>query len=209
MKKYLQFIKESWSQEDYWFYAIHNNDIPKVKEMINNGIDINCQDSKKKSALIMSSFLGLKDLVELLLKQPGIDINLQDKDGYSALMYAFYFGNNYIIKILLKQTGIDINIKNKNGNSVLIIASSTDKKEIIKLLLKRPEIDINIKNNDNKNFIEILKDKYFLIDYDLHKKILKNGREDILIFLDKYELIHPKFKEENENIFKANNWGLI
>ena len=65
----------------------------------------------------------------------------------------------------------------------------------VKLLLQHPDININLKSIDDKNFIDILEGKNILIDYDLQKKILENGRDDIILFLNEYGF-KPIFKEK-------------
>jgi ankyrin repeat protein len=137
----IQYIKESKSLENQWFKAVYKNNIEKVKEFINQGIDINKQ-------------------------------------------------NRYNI-------------------TALIYASSWGYKEIVKLLLKHPNINLELKDNNNNNFITILKNKEFLIDYQLQKELLNNDRENIILFLDKYNLVHPKIKDENPTLFQASDWGLI
>jgi ankyrin repeat protein len=167
-----------------WFEAIEQNDINKVNELINQGIDVNIQNNNGDNALIYASFNGYKEIVELLLKHPNININTPE--------------------------GIHpVNVQNKFGDTALIAASSRLNKEIVELLLKQPNINVEIEDNNGFNFISILKDKSYLIDYQLQKQILNNQREDIILFLNKYNLVYPDIKSELPELFQASDWGLI
>ena len=161
--------------KEEWFKAIENNNINKVNELINQGIDVNIQNTLGYTALILTSYYGYNQIVELLLKHPNININIQNNYDNTALIEALYYRHE----------------------------------EIVKSLLKHPGIDINIQNNDGENFIDFFKYNSFLIDYQLQKEILNNDRDDIILFLDKYNLIHPNIKKENPDLFKANVWGLV
>jgi hypothetical protein len=85
-------------------------------------------------------------------------------------------------------------------------------KEIIELLLKHPNIDVTIKDIDGDFFMVYFNDKYdksFLINYDLQQTILNNQREDIILFFNQHNLIHPDIKTEYKHLFQASEWGLI
>jgi hypothetical protein len=161
--------------EKEWFDAVIYNDIILVKNIINQGIDINIQTKHGSTALIIASFNGNRKIVELLLKQPDININIKNINAWTSLSYSSIY----------------------------------NRKDIVKLLLIQPEINITIKDNRGNIFIDFFKNRSFLINYKLQKEILKNGREDIIIFFNKYNLVHPDVKKENMHLFKAHSWGLI
>jgi ankyrin repeat protein len=213
--------------EEEWFDAIIKNDIKKVKKLINQGYDINTpkgihpvniQNNYDNTALIIASRNGYKEIVELLLDCKYIDINtpkgihpVNIKNNYdtTALIVASRNGNIDIVKLLLKQPGIDINLQDNYGFTALIYASRNEYIDIVKLLLKQPEIDVELKDNKNYFIDYKINDNSFLIDYDLQKQILNNQREDIIIFINQYELIHPDIKSEYKDLFQASVWGLI
>jgi ankyrin repeat protein len=138
-----------------------------------------------------------------------IDVNMEDIVGNSGLIYSVIYNRKEIVKLLLKQPNININFRNHSGDTALILSIFWEYYDISQLLLERNEIDVNIKNDEGYNFIDFFNDKSFLINYKLQKEILKNGREDILIFLNNSGLINDKIKEENIELFQANIWGLI
>jgi ankyrin repeat protein len=105
--------------------------------------------------------------------------------------------------------GIDVNLINRYNKTALILSSVYEIVEIVKLLLEQPNIDVIYKDGNDLIFINYLEDKSFLKDYKLQKKILENGRVDIILFFDKYGLVNDKIKEENPDLINASNWGLI
>ena len=115
--------------------------------------------------------------------------------------------HNFFEKSLI-ESGIDVNIQNNNGSTALITSSWKGYTEIVKMLLNCSDIDVNIRNNYGENFIDLFRDRT-IINYSLQKKILENGREDIIIFFDRYGLVDEKIKEENPLLFKISGWGLI
>jgi hypothetical protein len=191
MKKYLEYLAES--KKPHSGYIKENNiiiendflkhiNLEEFKKLVKNGLDINSVNKQLWSLLMLSCSHILLDFTKFILSQPNVDINYSNQE-FNALIVAAYFLEKY-----------------KNDYS----------KETLKLLLSQPNIDIK-NNTEDKNFIDYLKkyDKSFLIDYDMQKKILDNNRDDIILFLNDHELIHPKIKDDYPELFKAKDWGLI
>jgi ankyrin repeat protein len=150
--------------------------------------------------------VDVKLLQELLDNNKDIDINIINDVGDTPLMNACRYNNYEIFKLLIEIDGIDINYKNNHGTTALTISCYFFQSDIIKCLLEHPDIDIT---NDPYEYFGRIESVDFLIDYSFQKKILDNGRDDILLALDKFELIDPKFKEDNIELFNAEKWGLI
>jgi ankyrin repeat protein len=105
--------------------------VDSIKNLIKNGVDINCVDKDGSTPLLCliqkkvddddkSSVLNadLIDIIRLLIKN-GIDVNSKDRDGSNTL---HLLSRNYkkenlidIIRLLL-ENGIDVNCKDKNGD---------------------------------------------------------------------------------------------
>jgi ankyrin repeat protein len=193
----------------------------RVVKLIESGLDINHVTSFGNSILMEAINNRNIMLVKYLLEQPGIDVNIQNKNGDTALMY--YISENLdtsIFDLLLNikhiniyiKEEININLQNCMGYNAIMIASNNSIRAtyFLKKIFQRPDVDVSLKNNEGYNFIHYLKGhKIILLDYDLQKNLLYNGREDILLFLDKYNLIHSKIRGENLELFNANTWGLI
>lgn len=105
--------------------AVFEDNLQKVKEMLNKGIDINI-------ALYWAACGGDADIVKLLLNK-GANPNAKDKDGCTALMFAAEWGHIDIVKLLLDK-GAAPNVKNNDGETALDWATRNDYPDIVKLL---------------------------------------------------------------------------
>jgi ankyrin repeat protein len=137
------------------------------------------------------------------------------KDSLGDLWFtAIIVGDIKRIKDLIKQ-GVDINMKDKDNWTALIMATTIRyraDKDIIKTLLEDPNIIITTDYNVD-DFIESLifnkKDLSFLKNYDMQKKIINNKRGDIIKYLNKYDLVHPKIKQNYPHIISGVDLNLL
>lgn len=103
--------------------------------LIDFGIDVNAQNKKGDTALILASRFGFREIVEMLV-EAGADLDAQEyKYGTTALMASLY--RDFGIAKYLILSGANIHIKDKKGTSAIIDASGTKQKEIVSLLLER------------------------------------------------------------------------
>ncbi len=173
---------------DIWS-AAENGKISVIKKLLEEGIDINLQDSEGWTALMFASrFSDNESSLEIvkLLIDSGADLNLQDIDGMTALMLACEPSNtNSSLEIakLLINSGADLNIKSNNGWTALMVASSdsnTDGKsslETVKLLIDSGA-DLNLKNNMRYTAL-MLASKYSNTDSSLEtiKLLIDSGAD--------------------------------
>lgn len=104
-----------------------------IKFLINNGIDINAQNSDGATALMATINFRFLNFAKSLIKA-GANVNISDDDGETALMYAVANENEEIVELLIT-SGVDVNIRNINGNTALDLANEYDNdNNIIKLL---------------------------------------------------------------------------
>ena len=88
--------------------------------LINRGAEINSQDNRGATPLIIAAQNNSKDVVEFLLDQPRIDVNCAFC-GNTALMFAANNCNAHVVKQLLRKKA-KFDIKNKDGFTALAIA---------------------------------------------------------------------------------------
>jgi len=88
----------------YMFYHLcENNYHELIKELINNGFDVNIKTKYGYTTLMWASINGNIETIKLLLDN-GADVNIQNINGYTALSYGVSNKHAKIIK-LLKEHG--------------------------------------------------------------------------------------------------------
>ncbi len=151
----LQMENHSWT---LLHQAVKSNRTNMVVFLIAQGADINAKDGFRLIPLHLAAQMGLKKIVELLLRKENTDINAIDSYwGGTALHIAASNGHKEIVELLLdkgadsnaKDNGRDNNTEGVNivaGFSALQQAARYGHKEVVELLLDRGA-DINDRNN--------------------------------------------------------------
>ncbi|KAF9891451.1 hypothetical protein FE257_003917 [Aspergillus nanangensis] len=96
--------------------------------------DYSQQAPRELDGLHLAAFFGLKDLVEILLKD-GYDASVKDSFGQTPLMWAAENGHESVVVLLLK-TGVDINYRDKKYQTALHVAIWGLHIEIVRTLLR-------------------------------------------------------------------------
>lgn len=125
-----------------------------AKAQLDNGFDVNWQDSKKQTSLMISASFGHTDIVKILLADPTVKLNLVDARGSTALVAAVQNGRTETVELLLSASGIDVNLgfplKFASGDYFSMDGSpfeagiAWNKSKIASLLLARPDTQINV-----------------------------------------------------------------
>ena len=198
-------------------HAIENNDIDLVRQLLDNGIDINLRDSTGNTALMWASQEGHNEIVELLLIE-GADVNNIDLDGDTALMLASQEGHTDIMKLLLN-SGADPNIQDFDGDTLIMTLSFYGYIENIELLLDSGANttirDINgdtalmlASKNGHTDIVELLErhvDQDVLID-----AVRENNIVRVKQLLDRgvfRRAAHHGMQEDEEALFFASEEG--
>ncbi len=128
-----------------------------VELMLDNGAEVNYQDSCGMTALMWASYEHMPLEVESLFKKGvGIDVNRVDKRGKTALMWACRYSCYLCVEQLLKN-GAKVNLQDENGETALMwtVAGAYENRKagIIKTLLQSGA-DPTIKNIHGKTAID-------------------------------------------------------
>jgi len=122
--------------------AVENNDIDLVRQLLDQGADINFQSdgyNNGSTALSLASGDGHTDMVELLLDHRA-DPNIPDNHGGTALIWAaaddVVGPRKEIVEIvkLLLDNGANPNIQDQWGNTALMWAEGRGHTEIVELI---------------------------------------------------------------------------
>ena len=135
------------------FAAVSSGDLLLVKELLDSGVDIDVQDSKDYTPLL----LALRDyhpkIAEYLIRN-GANLELQNDNDSTPLAIASFRGYLDIVELLI-DSGANVNAVGKNDNwTALMSAASGDNLEIAKLLVESGA-DASIVNNDGKTALDI------------------------------------------------------
>lgn len=152
-----QIVPLKTSTDAALFQAIEKRDIQAVKDLLDQGVNVNARDDEGRTPLMYVAEVPPKgsgterwesesetkaklELVRLLLAR-GADINARDKTDFTALMYAVWarglLGDNWdnfaLVTILLEH-GADVKPRDKYRTSALALAKSP---RVIQALTKK------------------------------------------------------------------------
>jgi cytohesin len=142
------------------FSAIKNNDLDKVKRLIENdpSIDINAtfddeindetEIGRNKSLFFTACSYGYLEIVKYLYSLNGLDPNKQDQNLRSPFYEACKQSHFPIVEFLIRKRNININTINRYGYTALIASKDPN---IIKLILEDKRIDPNAQTHLNGN----------------------------------------------------------
>ena len=134
-KSVIRFGEIACRREIEMLFAVRANNINELINLIEQGTDINWQDSKMEgvTALHEAARKGNIEIVRYLL-QNGSDINSKNYNGLSPLHIAAYCGENVIVNTLIAE-GADLNAKAKDNITPLHTAASMGHTDTVELLI--------------------------------------------------------------------------
>ncbi len=111
--------------------AIIRNDYATVVAALNNGVNVNMQDSQGCTPLMQAAFFKRLEMAKLLLEHKA-DADRQDGEGFTPLMNAVHVDDVQMAALLLDYT--DLNLCNMYGETAFDIAKMTWHDHIATLL---------------------------------------------------------------------------
>lgn len=118
-----------------FFDAVREGDLKRVEELLSDpGLNINCRDNEKSTALHLAAWRGNSILAKIILDK-GAKIEAKDSGGQTALHCAAIRGHLGLVKLLLAN-GADIEASTDVGTTALSEAAYRDHSEVVALLLK-------------------------------------------------------------------------
>lgn len=132
------------SNEEQWFKNVLKGDKTAMKKQLRSGLNINIQNEKGRSALMVATYNRDIQTIAYLISEHA-DVNRQDDRLNSPFLYAAAEGYLDVVK-LMTPTG-NVKIVNRYGGIGIIPASERAHYETLKWLLEETNSDINHVNN--------------------------------------------------------------
>lgn len=149
LKHRIFYAAPSTGPDAAWFDAVKQGNLGQVKEMVENGQDIEAKDvgSLDQTALGWAAFIGYEDIVDFLIEQ-NADLWATDKgDVYHALKSAALGKNVNIVKKLHEALKDDYDINDTSyeddGESLVMVAASNNRLEVVEYLISQGA-DLNL-----------------------------------------------------------------
>jgi serine/threonine-protein phosphatase 6 regulatory ankyrin repeat subunit B len=128
-----------------WFEAAKKGNYSILKTYIDVGFDFNNkQDNSGETALILASWNGRTECVQLLIDS-GADLNTQNNYGSTALLWASRRGHTTCVQLLI-DSGAHLNTQNNGDYTALLWASRNGHTECVRLLIDSGA-DVNKQHN--------------------------------------------------------------
>ena len=81
--------------------AVYKNNSLFVKDIYNQGVDVDYKDKHGTNALLISSFKSYTEICKYLIQVAKVNVNARNKDGTTALHNVCENGNEEIVKLLM------------------------------------------------------------------------------------------------------------
>jgi ankyrin repeat protein len=130
------FTVVSQAQPPNLFVAARTNDLNSARALISDKADVNQQDEKGYTPLIMATYNGSYEVAQFLLDH-GAATEKKDRSGRTALMGASFKGDERDVALLL-QHGADANAKDSKGLTSMMYAVMFGRVSVVKLLRASP-----------------------------------------------------------------------
>ncbi|RSM15123.1 hypothetical protein CDV31_005057 [Fusarium ambrosium] len=110
-------------------------DVTTVRQLLENGVDLQISDPYGSTALSIASDVGHEDVVKLLVEK-GANLESRDGIGDTPLLRAAFKGHQSVVRLLAK-AGADLEAKNHIGNTPLATASWKGDEAMARLLMEQ------------------------------------------------------------------------
>nr|WP_232233717.1 ankyrin repeat domain-containing protein [Bacillus sp. J33] len=126
------------------FEAAGNGNLEGVKKSLELGIDINLQDKRKRTAILLASMEKHYDVVQYLADE-GADINIQDETCLNPFLFGCINGDLTLVRLMIS-AGADLNLLTRFGGVGITPACEKGHVEVVRELLATTDINVNHTN---------------------------------------------------------------
>ncbi|KXH68953.1 hypothetical protein CSAL01_09196 [Colletotrichum salicis] len=132
---YVGFNDRTKSGDTPLHWAIAHNQQDFALFLLNEGADINIQNTNGKTALHMATAMDHRYFTKILIENKA-DLELQDSEGYTCLRWAARYEHQRTVNTLL-EAGAKVSASDKDGYTALRWAAREGYKLIVKTLIDR------------------------------------------------------------------------
>jgi hypothetical protein len=125
--------------------AVGEDDISQVKDLLDEGLDVNGKNKNGWSALMIAASRGNMEMLKLLTEK-GAAVDEKNAQGQTPLIFAAHWGHADVVRLLIEQS-VNVNLQMNDGWTALIDSISMDHTEVAKILIKSGA-DINAKSEN-------------------------------------------------------------
>ena len=129
-------------------FAVKEDHLPCVKELIKAGADVNLLDGQGQTPLIFAANKGHVQCVKELMKA-GDDVNKPNRNGGTPVLRAADIDHADVVETLIN-AGADVNHANKWGQTALMHTAQKGHVNLLSTLLTAG-VDVNLKNNKGED----------------------------------------------------------
>ena len=126
----------------YLLQALWNEDIGRMKDLLEKGADPNAQTSDGTTPLLIAAKKGNTEIIKILVEN-GAKVDGRDKNGLTPLMSAASAGKARNVQVLIAAAA-DLNAKDNKGITALMWATLKGFADIVEILLSNGA-DVNAK----------------------------------------------------------------
>ena len=125
--------------------AVNADDISRIKNLLNEGLDVNGMNEDGWSALMVAASKGSMEILKLLIEN-GAALDVKNRQGgQTALIFAAHWGHTEVVRYLIAK-GANLNVQMDDGWTALIDSISRGNLEVAKILIESGA-DTNVKSN--------------------------------------------------------------
>ncbi len=118
------------------FSAVLDDDIPKLKSLIDAEVDLNVRSVDDVTPLIAAIIMNNDQAAQILL-DANADVDARDYKGWTALIHSASANSSIEMVDALIRANADINASGRHGTTALIMASVKGNMDVVKALVKK------------------------------------------------------------------------
>ncbi|EFA79058.1 ankyrin repeat-containing protein [Heterostelium album PN500] len=167
--------------------SVGNNDIKKLREMIDTGVDINMKEYEKGTTpLHIAAARGNKQALELLVTR-GADVNAQDNRGITPL-HSLVTNRYDVLALWLIRHGANIHLADNNNFSAYDLAQGWFQKEMVAASEGKPVISQDLEERTSPMF-----------------QILSKPARETAVTIDNSEVVKIYYQQGNFKSIKISS----